>query len=382
MELFYTEFNRILEKTIKDIFGKHRISVNCEWYDMSVIKEIKNYIIKQIQLYNEFKVYSELNTIDEIINEKSDDTKSQILENKETENKRSINDYNKEIINNFSENSNHINQLKNNIPIYINEKICKNCNKNLNHKYFFFIDKNNRIYSDQCLSCFENENNKEIKQCSKCHIVKDKTNFVADKTKKDGLTYDCKDCRKDFNKIIKQKNSLNGKKECTLCKEYKFYKMFFIIETNNKNDLKYSEECKECFCKNNGNHKQCFSCKHIKQYNQFDLKSSSKDGLETYCKECRKIKRDQTRNAKQEILKEKNMKQCLICQKHLKFNQFFKNNGEYFEQCMECYTPESLQCNKCNEIKLKSCFSKDVSKKSGHRTICKICTGLKKKIFN
>jgi hypothetical protein len=373
IELFFTEFNRLLEKSIKEIFGKYRVSVNCEWYEMSVIKEIKNYIVKQIVLYNEYKIYSEINTINEIINKDSIDLVENSSEDsmKDENNNKSLD---QDLINhqeemntvdqkNFSENTNNPNQVRNKIPIYTNEKICTNCHENLNHKFFFFIDKNNRLFSDQCISCYEKENGKSVKQCSRCVEIKDKTEFIIDKSKKDGLTYECKACRKDFMKekteLFKEKNSLVGKKECISCREYRFFRMFYTIKIDNENEKKYSDQCKDCFCKQNGNHKQCFSCKEIKKYIHFDNKSSSGDGLETYCKACKKTIRDKIRNEKRELLKDKDKKQCIHCEKHLKFNMFFKknfqeNNIEYFDQCMDCYLPESLQCNKCHEIKLKS----------------------------
>ena len=57
---------------------------------------------------------------------------------------------------------------------------------------------------------------------------------------------------------------------------------------------------------------------------------------------------------------------------------FFRNYDgdiiDYYDKCMNCYSEELLQCNKCNEIKEKKCFSKDSTKKIGYRKICKVCT--------
>ena len=68
---------------------------------------------------------------------------------------------------------------------------------------------------------------------------------------------------------------------------------------------------------------------------------------------------------------EKNKKECKICEQSLDHKLFFRNEESI---CKSCYTPASLQCNKCNEIKEYQYFSKDCSKKTGYRTICKKCT--------
>ena len=339
VELFYTEFHVLLEKSIKEIFGKYRISVNCEWFSISVIDEIKNFVISQIELYNIYKKNSNINTICDLVVD---------------------------------------------APIYVNEKECVDCKQVLNHKFFFFIDKDTRIYYEKCISCYEKENGSDKKQCSKCVKIKDKIEFVLDKTKKDGLTYECKDCRNEFQrdrkKELKEKNKDIGKINCTKCNEFKLTKMFFILNDDLEN-IQYSEECKECYCEEHGDSKQCFTCKEIKLFKFYDKKSTSSDGYETYCKACRKIKRDKESSEKKEQEKNDNKKQCMKCQEFLKFNMFLKYIDKddtimgYYDECMNCH--DSLQCNKCNTIKEKTQFSKDLSKRTGYRTICKLCTNNK-----
>ena len=334
IELFYTEFHTLLEKSIKEIFGKYRISVNCEWFDISVIDEIKQFVLSQIEIYNIYKQYSNINAI---------------------------------------------NDLDLNIPIYVNEKECVDCKEILNHKFFFFLDKDNRIYYEKCISCYVKENGSDKKQCSKCVQIKDKVEFVVDKTKKNGLTYECRDCRNTINrnrtKQLKEQNQNIGKKQCNICSEFKLIKMFFTV---NDSEEEYTQNCKECYCREHGDSKQCFTCKEIKLFKFYDKKSASSDGYETYCKDCRKIKRDKERSEKREEEKNNNKKQCSKCEEFLKFNMFFRNYDidiiDYYDECMNCYNEELLQCNRCNEIKEKKCFSKDSTKKTGFRTICKVCT--------
>ena len=95
------------------------------------------------------------------------------------------------------------------------------------------------------------------------------------------------------------------------------------------------------------------------------------DGLCCYCKDCTKIKTDKQRANMRKINAEKNKKECKICEQSLDHKLFFRNEESI---CKSCYTPASLQCNKCNEIKEYQYFSKDCSKKTGYRTICKKCT--------
>lgn len=337
IELFYTEFHILLEKSIKELFGKYRISVNCEWFDISIIEEIKQFVTNQIEIYNNYKKYSNINAISEC-----------------------------EI----------------DIPVYANEKECIDCKQVLNHRFFFFIDKDNRKYYEKCISCYEKENGCDKKQCSKCVQIKNKIEFVVDKTKKDGFTYECKDCRniisRNRNKQLKEQNENIGKKHCNSCNETKLIKMFFILNES-EDDKEYSENCKECYCKEHGDSKQCFTCNEIKLFKFYDKKSASSDGYETYCKTCRKNKRDKERNEKREKEKNNNKKQCIKCEEFLKFNMFFRSvigdDITYYQECMNCYTPDSLQCNRCCKIKEKEKhFSKDLTKRTGYRTICKTCT--------
>jgi len=75
----------------------------------------------------------------------------------------------------------------------------------------------------------------------------------------------------------------------------------------------------------------------------------------------------------------KNKKQCIKCEEYFKQNSFFKKydeNGDmisYYEECMNCVGSELLQCGKCYEIKENKYYSKDSTKRTGYRTICKKC---------
>jgi len=339
MELFYTEFHCLLEKSIKELFSKFRVSVNNEWYKISEADTIKQYILKQIELYNEFKINSDIRIVD------------QIHPSCETS------------------------EIK--VPIHVDEKICMDCNQCKNLKSFFFKDRSKREYLNQCISCYDQEyDNIEHKQCTKCNVIKQKKQgFVIDKTKKDGYAYDCKDCRKENNDQFRLQHQNDNKKQCRVCQEFFTSNMFF--KKDDKNNL--YDECISCYHQEYGNDKkQCSKCLVIKSRNtDFIRNKSNKDGLSYDCKECLKIKRDKVRNEIREKNKNINKKQCGICQEFLKWNMFFKTGDDsnpYYNQCMNCYSPRSLQCNKCYEIKIPSFFSLDKTKRTGFRTICKTCT--------
>jgi hypothetical protein len=385
IELFFTEFHTLLEKSIKEMFSKCRVSVNCEWYHNTEQDAIKQFILEQKKIYDKFKIYSDIETVDKLLHpsndtlQDQDQVSEQVSECEESPSTSELSE--------FEEPQNEESLNDEAVAVYDNEKVCKTCHKNLPHRLFYCIDKSTRQYFDSCISCHQQENGGiEKKQCTRCLALKERSGFVLDKTKKDGLTYECKDCRYELNnqriQKLKEDNPTFRKLPCSECKEYKFKKMFFLDTSVPVTEATtvYLSQCKDCFSRANGPHKQCFTCKGIKTTEEFDKKSANNDGLESYCKTCRKEDRDKIRNEQREQNKNKNKKQCLQCQEFLKSNMFFKNEQqELYDLCMNCYTPSSLQCNKCLEVKTKSCFSLDSTKKTGYRTLCKSCSWTRKK---
>jgi hypothetical protein len=316
IELYYTNFNVLLEKMIKEIFSKDRISVNCEWYELKSLEKIKDFITSQIEIYNKYE------------------DKSEEVEEKKQK--------------------------------------CNECEKLLPPKQFF-TDK------EVCIECYEKEHG-ESKQCTKCRQIKNKHLFIVDVSKKDGLTYDCKECRYEMNKKIKEENHKkhpnSGKKKCMTCNEYKFFKLFF-----RKGD-EYVDDCKSCYNEKNSESKQCMTCSEIKTIKEFTIVRINSDGLSSYCKTCSKVKRDSERSEQRSKQKEininRNKKECVKCNQTKDLKYFFKTGQKEYEECRDCYVPFSLQCSKCVEIKEVSQFSKDSSKSTGYRTVCKDCTKYKK----
>ena len=173
------------------------------------------------------------------------------------------------------------------------KKKCLDCNEVLILNKFFSIDKKTKIFYDICISCYEKDNG-ESKQCSKCLEIKKKFDFVVDRTKKDSLTYECKQCRYDKNKKNKaenkEKNPNVGKLKCITCEKFEDLSLFYKTKLDTGR-IEYSKQCKDCYCIENGPSKHCFTCQQIKILDEFDKTTANVDGLACYCKSCRKDKR-------------------------------------------------------------------------------------------
>jgi hypothetical protein len=205
----------------------------------------------------------------------------------------------------------------------------------------------------------------------------------VDRTKKDSLTYECKTCRyeqtKNRKEVVKKENPNAGKLKCITCGIFGFQNCFYKTKLNDiSSNKEYSEQCKNCYCAENGKSKQCFTCQEIKSESEFYKSETNVDGLRCYCKICRKIKADDIRAERVEKRNE-NKNQCITCEKYLDFKMFFikcsedSDNILYYDECIECYTPNSSQCTTCHEIKTISSFPKDSSRTSGYRNQCKVC---------
>jgi hypothetical protein len=115
---------------------------------------------------------------------------------------------------------------------------CKMCKKEQKKIY---TDKNKKV--DEII---ENYDTEKFKKCSHCHIPKDFKEFTKRSKSKDGLSYECKDCKKRYrNKNIITKDTVinydNEKyKKCNFCKETKELNQF------HKDGIRLRTECKDC----------------------------------------------------------------------------------------------------------------------------------------
>jgi len=135
----------------------------------------------------------------------------------------------------------------------------------------------------------------QTKKCTKCGEVKNISEFGKDKKHKDGLRYECKECRnkycRDLNKYHRPTKIIarEGYKYCSKCKSEKL-KSEFGKHTRSKDGLRY--ECKQCRHdshvstakpKAKFGYKFCFGCKKEKTFKCFGKKG---DRLRSRCKEC------------------------------------------------------------------------------------------------
>ena len=86
-----------------------------------------------------------------------------------------------------------------------------------------------------------------MKVCSKCKIEKNKNEFHKDKYNKDGLQFSCILCNKIARKLPKKQKEIKiiieGKKQCSKCKEFKEYSDFYKRSSRKTG---YSSQCKYC----------------------------------------------------------------------------------------------------------------------------------------
>jgi hypothetical protein len=142
------------------------------------------------------------------------------------------------------------------------------------------------------------------KKCTKCFEILTLDKFNKDKTNKNGLCYQCKKCKFNATKKLREL-----RKE--LVKE-------IITE------------------------KICTRCKELKTINNFCKCKTNKDGFNVYCKKCRNLNDKDRKINRQEnviIIKDNYNKKCTICDE-VKFCKDFKINRKSSDNfshiCISC----------------------------------------------
>ena len=140
------------------------------------------------------------------------------------------------------------------------------------------------------------------KQCSKCKVRKNISEFHKTKYQKDGYKTECKQCRKIY---AKQKRVEKGGtnqvdrsietdvlKICTNCKELKNKNTQFNNHSswcldcrNNYHRIKYNYKSKFKPIITN-TQKQCCKCKELKNLEEYSSSKKGLLGLSSYCKPC------------------------------------------------------------------------------------------------
>ena len=165
------------------------------------------------------------------------------------------------------------------------------------------------------------------KQCSKCKVRKNISEFHKTKYQKDGYKTECKQCRKTY---AKQKRVEKGGtnrvdrsietdvlKICTNCKELKDKNTQFNNHStwcldcrNNYHRIKYNYKPKFKPIITN-TQKQCCECKVLKNLEEYSPSERGLLGLSSYCKKCsskRQIRKytKEERRIKTQIYRDKN----------------------------------------------------------------------------
>jgi len=437
VEVYFTPFNASLEKMIKEVFASLRISTSCEWYKRSGIADIQNVLVKILDVLepcNKFAMSKRSERVSEYkkpevvkeqevtLIEEQVETEIELHTSEDEEEQRNdlVPDLHVHVPTDYvheeekrndlvpsdvivQEEEEKRNDLVPTVQLEMEDKIveigtnkrCIECSTMKHVKNFFFIDRSQRLYVDQCMECHEKINGPS-KQCTDCAEIKPGYQFQLCKTKVDGLTYDCRDCRAKKTQVIRdehrKRNLEIGKKKCGTCSESFELRMFYRKKEENidsrlrpKKVMDVIDDCKTCYNKAHDTTKQCAKCHDIKNADEFMKSHINRTGLYSYCKSCTKQDRKKDIEAYAEKNAHVNEKQCTTCHVEKNFSDFFRNTKPmfnltpYHDSCKACEVPnisDVYQCNRCDEIKNLMLFSYDKTKENGRRTICKDCTNL------
>jgi len=235
-KIWYTRMAKKTERIVHDIFGKYRISKDCEWFENKTLDNVIEFVDKLISLYQQYdtvKVIKKEETLHHaklvFIDENPKQCKKCLLYKKVTdfnlqdisleepkvfsseEEKQDF--YIKKYRSICKECSKKTNKERKKLLKYnpnVGKQICVNCKELLEYKCFF--DGNN-----ECINCYKDVNNiKEYcKQCNKCKKVLFSKDFHSDINKTDGLHTICKNCRNENLKGARKSEDI----ECKYCKK-------------------------------------------------------------------------------------------------------------------------------------------------------------------
>ncbi len=159
-----------------------------------------------------------------------------------------------------------------------------------------------------------------MKQCSKCKEQKDKKEFYKCKESKDGLTYQCKDCNKEYARKWKAKN-----RPSVFGKPYKPRK-------DRPTDAP------------NSHFKWCSRCEQWVNKSEFAKSPSTIDKLTSYCRRCATVLAQEHRSKNKKVNKNRifdsdGTKKCAKCKEIKSITEFYKSNSTkdgLYHTCIKC----------------------------------------------
>ena len=264
---WYTRFHKKIEKLSHDTFQKFRISLSNEWFEISILDKVTEFITKQVEFLEQFDTRDK-DTVDEKVEEKIDE---EIIEEKPSETPiqttieqpiptkkectkckltlpltrfylRNENENEKEKEDKYRSQCkkcihNHIKEIREKVKhdANYNKKTCIDCNNALDIDLFY--KKSDQTLFENCITCFKKkrELSENIKQCSECNEFKESMHFH---NHSNGiLRSQCKTCR---NKSIVEERKKAPTKviECEFCQSQ-------IVETH----IKVHQQTKKCLYK-------------------------------------------------------------------------------------------------------------------------------------
>lgn len=187
-----------------------------------------------------------------------------------------------------------------------------------------------------------------LKKCSRCHEVKDITEFNADRSKKDGFNTRCKECDYECHKIRREKFQKRTDKQlphitskrCSKCGETKSVAEFYPVLTNKDG---YGDWCKVCCREQKRSYyrklamrrksqilctttKRCPTCAKVKPVSEFYKSVGKPNGHAAICRDCSKRSRvhyvSKNTNREFEDIQPTGKKRCWMCKRQLPVSEF------------------------------------------------------------
>ena len=270
---WYTRFHKKIEKLSHDTFQKFRISLSNEWFEISILDKVTEFITKQVEFLEQFDTRDK-DTIEEKVDEKIDEkidekVDDEIIEEKpsetpiETPIEQPISTkkectkckltlpFTRFYLRNENEKENqdkyrsqckkcihnHIKEIRQKVKhdANYNKKTCIDCNNALDIDLFY--KKSDQTLFENCITCFKKkrELSENIKQCSECNEFKESMHFH---NHSNGiLRSQCKTCRNKS--IVEERKKVPTKViECEFCQSQ-------IVETH----IKVHQQTKKCLYK-------------------------------------------------------------------------------------------------------------------------------------